>query len=156
MICLLGSYLSRSADIEVCRRLFLESPGNEQTARIFLALTNQPLNSGNMLEQGYMAAAKFIWCNFETNPLRKLKYFQEGKTLLETSITAEPGNVELRYLRMAIQISIPGFLNYHHAISEDKALMEKYLALRSFSRQDDELRARINLVLRALEKKEKK
>jgi hypothetical protein len=43
--------------------------------------------------------------------------------MLERAIQSDPQNIELRYLRLAIQTSIPAFLNYNKNIDSDKILL---------------------------------
>ena len=57
------------------------------------------------------------------NPISKLRRFKKGKTLIEEAVKKQPDNLEIRFLRLAIQTNLPAFLNYSDNIIED----EKYL-----------------------------
>jgi hypothetical protein len=60
------------------------------------------------------------------SPIKKLKYFNQGKTSLEQLI-AEEKSVENVYLRLLIQLNIPRLLNYYKNIDEDIAFLEAEL-----------------------------
>ncbi len=55
---------------------------------------------------------------------RKLKYFKEGKKILEEIIKKYPSFVELRWIRYCIQMNSPKILNYKQNIENDKSIIE--------------------------------
>lgn len=67
----------------------------------------------------YKGALLMKKAGLEKNPVEKLKFFKEGKLLLETAINNDNQNVELRFLRLMIQENAPKFLGYHSNINED-------------------------------------
>lgn len=77
--------------------------------------------------KGYLGAYTMISANHVFSPIQKLKSFNKGKDALEKSIVQLPKDVELRYVRYAIQISIPKFLGYKNNIQTDKKWMMEQL-----------------------------
>lgn len=76
---------------------------------------------------GYKAAATMLMAKYVINPFSKLNNFKKGKTLLEKAIDRDQKNIELRFIRYAIQLNAPSFLNYKNAINKDKVfLMDSY------------------------------
>lgn len=70
----------------------------------------------------YMLRAREEW-----NPMSKLASFRKGKAMLNEVINANPGNVEMRMLRLAAQLNAPGFLGYNDKIEDDKRMIaEQY------------------------------
>lgn len=57
-------------------------------------------------------------------PYKKLKYFNEGKKLLEDYILKNPTNLEARYVRFLVQNRVPFFLGYHKDQDLDKKFIE--------------------------------
>ena len=58
---------------------------------------------------------------------KKMRNFNKGTDLLETAIKEAPSDVELRFLRLTIQVNLPGFLGYNKNIDTDKNfLVNKY------------------------------
>lgn len=54
---------------------------------------------------------------------KKMGYFNNGTKILDQAVEEAPNEVELRFLRMTIQLNAPGFLNYSSEIEEDKAFV---------------------------------
>lgn len=69
---------------------------------------------------GYRGALTMIMASHVFNPVSKLRYFNSGKRILEDAISKEPGNTELRYLRLSVQSNLPSLLNYRASISNDR------------------------------------
>lgn len=66
-----------------------------------------------MAKHVFMPMSKYHWC------LKALEKFKEA-------IAASPGNLEIRYLRLAIQVNLPSILHMSGDIPEDK---QKILSL---------------------------
>jgi hypothetical protein len=64
-----------------------------------------------------------MMANYVFSPFRKMSYFSKGKNLLEKSIEKQKDNIELRFLRFAVQTSIPFFLGYGSSVKQDKLLL---------------------------------
>ena len=77
--------------------------------------------------KAYQAAGTCMRANYETSPISKLKYFNEGKKILEELII-EGKEVENVYLRLLLQLNVPRMLNYHKNIEEDVAFLKASLA----------------------------
>ena len=91
----------------------------------------------------YKGAALMTLANCVGNPWKKYQYFKSGKSELESAIKEEPDNFEIRYLRFAVQINLPGILNYSN-IEEDKQFLIERLILQV---QNTTLDAYMNFVL---------
>lgn len=52
--------------------------------------------------------------------LDKRSALKTGTTMLEEAIKEKPGNIELLFLRLSIQLNLPGFLGYDDNIETDK------------------------------------
>lgn len=73
--------------------------------------------------RGYLGAYTMIKANHVFSLIQKLKFFNTGKDMLEESISKLPNDIELRYIRYAIQISVPKFLGYSKNRAADKKVM---------------------------------
>ena len=69
---------------------------------------------------GYTGATKMIMSKHAFNPFTKLSYFNAGKKMLQSAIAKDKNNVELLFLRYAIQVSAPSILGYNEDINTDK------------------------------------
>lgn len=80
----------------------------------------------DILIRAYQAAATCRMAEFVSSPWTKLKFFNRGKEELENLIK-EDKHVELIYLRMLLQLNVPGILNYNKEIDEDLAFFVMHL-----------------------------
>jgi hypothetical protein len=94
-------------------------------------------NKENVKAMGYLGAFTMIKANHQLNPIKKIGSFNEGKKILEKAIAQAPNDVELRYVRYAIQISIPKFLAYNANLIEDKKILEEFKTTKDVSLQKD-------------------
>ncbi len=67
----------------------------------------------------YIASAIMSKAKHTYLPLKKMRYFDEGKKRLEVFIKKHPDHIEARYVRVLIQSEIPKFLNYHENLKKD-------------------------------------
>ena len=75
------------------------------------------------LKNGYLGVLEAMLAEHTFNPYKKLTYFNSGKKKLETAISMDSLNVELRYLRLGMQLNVPGFLGYNSSIEKDKTFI---------------------------------
>jgi hypothetical protein len=105
--------------------------------------------------RGYMAAMNFTKSRLYKFPLKKLKYFNRGKSILEEVIDAYPLNIELRYLRYSMQKKIPDFLGYNRNIDEDLVMIKKKIASSRMSIKIKSIILNNILILNELNEKDK-
>ncbi len=135
---------TNDSDINTVRNMFEKASVNEISANKLLAILNaEPNLSPTLL--GYKGSTLAMKAKYTINPYKKLKYFNEGKLLLEKAINKDAQNIELRYLRLAIQSNIPTFLNYNKNIDSDKILL--LVAIKSSLILDEDLLKKITLFL---------
>lgn len=72
------------------------------------------------LQEGYLGLVEAMMAEHAFNPMKKLSYFNNGKDRLESAIKKKNGSVELRYLRLGIQLNVPSILGYSDSIDKDK------------------------------------
>ena len=82
--------------------------------------------------EGFMAVGNFFMAKHAFNPLKKIYYFNHGKKMLESAVDDDPGNIELRLMRLIAQENIPKILGYHHHTEEDRTLI-----LKQYKKVDD-------------------
>lgn len=74
----------------------------------------------------YQAAGTCMMAEYVFSPIKKLKYFNEGKESLERTIEKEK-SVESVYCRLLVQLNVPRILNYHQHIEEDIEFLQAEL-----------------------------
>ncbi len=111
-------------DLVAVRKMYQEAAMNEKACQKLLFSLNSFDENNNPLLAGYKAGAKMMMARYAFNPFSKLSYFSSGRRLLEKSIQKDSKNLELRFIRFAIQTYAPKFLGYHHAIIEDRLFIK--------------------------------
>lgn len=81
---------------------------------------NLEKNAQTTVEKGYEAAYQMFMAKHTHNPIKKMRYFNSGKKLLEQQIAQDKNNTELRFIRLCIQYYIPDYLGYKSNIHSDK------------------------------------
>ncbi len=98
-----NSYRLASEDKELCREMIRSLQSRKDAVHI-----------------AYLGAFQSIWAKHAINPLNKLGTFRKGKKNIEEAVKMAPNNVEIRFIRLSVQLNAPGFLGYNDNISEDK------------------------------------
>lgn len=104
------SYSKAVLDKKLCKKMIEELELSKEKSVIALA---------------YLGAYQTIWANHVFNPLSKLATFKKGKNNIESAISKEPENVEIRYIRFSVQKNAPSFLGYNNNLKEDKDFLVK-------------------------------
>jgi len=104
------------------RNLYYKASASKEDAEKLKALL-ESIFTPNECIKGYIAASYMIEAMHVYNPSTKLSYFMNGKNLLDNAIKNEPGNIELKFLRICIQTNAPSFLGYNKHIDSDKAFI---------------------------------
>jgi hypothetical protein len=141
LLCVLSCWATESDVLEL-RKLYYQSYKDKTAAdKLYKETRTYDAKQPKML--GYKAVASMMMCNYVANPYTKVKYFYAGKGDLEKAIKASPGDVELRYLRYAVQEHVPSVLNYNGSMSEDRKILVTYLNDAGNREKDPDLHARI-------------
>ena len=84
------------------------------------------LENPEPIVKGYMGAIYVARARHITF-FKKMKNLNTGIDLLEEAIKGDPKDVELRFLRLTIQVNLPKFLGYHQDVEKDKIfVLENY------------------------------
>ncbi|MEO0897899.1 MAG: hypothetical protein AAFY71_15940 [Bacteroidota bacterium] len=74
----------------------------------------------------YQASARALMANHEWNPLTKLSLLKEAMGLFQKAVDKDPHNIEIRFLRFAIQHHTPDALQLSKHLNEDRDTFVKY------------------------------
>ena len=93
---------------------------------ILLKYSNPDNTILGYIGMSFMLKAKYAWL-----PNNKMDYFTKGKNFLETAISKDPSNVELKFMRFCVQNGTPRFLSYKMNLEKDKNfLIKSYPSIR--------------------------
>lgn len=105
------------------REAFLEASQQYSALKKFEQLLEEK-NSFSALGMAYKAALKALYAKYALIPAFKLGYFLEANQLLNEAIEQKPENIEIRFIRFAIESSLPTAA-HHYALHlrEDKKMI---------------------------------
>lgn len=124
-----GNHAGGKIDIMRVRSLYLNAATSETVCRELLEVTSAGAGQSNPLLAGYHGAAMMIMAKYYINPFRKLKWYSEGKELLEKALLEMGGSPELHFIRYSIQVASPPFLGYRRDLAKDRVSLEKFASL---------------------------
>ncbi|AWH85663.1 hypothetical protein HYN59_11335 [Flavobacterium album] len=105
------------SEMDTVRNSYRLAPGDKTVCKEMIALLE---NRKDAVSLAYLGAFRSIWAKHTPNPLSKLGTFRKGKKNIEAAVAAEPLNIEIRFVRLSVQLNAPGFLGYNDDIDEDK------------------------------------
>lgn len=125
-ILFLVSFLAQSQDLKTIRTQYPKAVESaEITAKLDGELAN--INSSNKpVLIAYKGAVLTLQAKFAQKNSDKKEFFKQGVSLIESAVSAESSNIELRYIRLSVQENAPKFLGYHKNIEEDKKFILKH------------------------------
>ncbi|WP_347051534.1 hypothetical protein [Flavobacterium olei] len=123
-------------DLATIRKMYPDVAKSETNAKEF---TDKLAGIGNNEEKilvAYKAASILVDSKFEKKIGQKIERFKEGAKLLEATIKSDPGNIEMRMIRLSIQEDVPGITGYKKNIKEDKKFITAYYKAQSGALKD--------------------
>jgi len=120
---LFSAFVSQGQDVATLQDIFLKVTEDRSQLKALFEKVNLDEEKETPLEKGYKGVLKAMMAENVSNPFTKYQYFVSGKERLEEAIALEPTNMELRCLRLAMQLNTPIFLGYRSKIEEDKSFI---------------------------------
>jgi hypothetical protein len=119
---------SQNINVDEARKLYAKSGENKDICKkLYEKLAEIDEKNQNLL-LGYKGAVLAEMAKHEKDAPKKLKFFKEGKRKLEQAILNDLENIELRFLRLSIQLHTPDALRYNGQIANDKAFIQDNLS----------------------------
>jgi hypothetical protein len=119
---LLYSKPASTQNIAELRRLFkAATSGQCKSEALYKAIPVVPLQNKAVV-MAYKGAGRTMMADCVFSPIRKQKYFNEGKELIEGAVSLAKNNIEVRFLRFIVQSNLPGFLGYDSLDEDSKFL----------------------------------
>jgi hypothetical protein len=98
---------------------------NDEKACAYLLKKCKPVVNPETVLKGYIGGLHIAQSKHA--PLfDKMSALNTGTELLEAALKEKPDNIELRFLRMTIQLNLPSFLNYNDNVESDKKFVLKH------------------------------
>ena len=146
---------SQNVSLETLRKDYYKlNTDSSACAKLYEKLNKT--NTSDKLILGYKGAISTSMANHVKNKQEKIKLFNNGKSLLEKSITADSSDVELRFLRFTIQSNCPKALGYYRQVNSDKKYIIDHLgSVKNSSLKNKITDYLLNTVMLSQEEKQK-
>jgi len=105
--------------IEKVRLDYRNAVENESVAKQLLEELQHSGNQ-NVLFMGYQAATEALMAKHAFMPTSKYSWCKKAMSHFEQAIAAAPENLEIRYLRLAVEVNLPSILGMSDDIPADK------------------------------------
>lgn len=119
-VSILAALFAATVNLTEVRQLFTTCAESEETNQKLLEMTDGYTIDYKPVVYAYHAAAEMTQANYASWPGTKLSYFNSGKEKLEKVVKKYPKNVEIRYIRFAVQFGSPSFLGYKDDLRTDQ------------------------------------
>src|SRR5688572_14231301 len=114
--------VAQQLDVKALRQLFYEARENEDKADLlFEKVGNYSGQEGILIS--YKAGAYALKAKYGANPLNKLKYVKKSQEYFSEAVQREPQNLEIRFMRYAVESQTPEFLGYSEHVKDDKNML---------------------------------
>ena len=118
---------AQTINVDEARKMYVKSGENNDVCNKLYSLLCQIDEKNQNLLLGYKGAVMAEMAKHEKDAPKKLKFFKEGKRKLDEAILNDLENIELRFLRLSIQLHTPDVLRYNGQIATDKEFIHENL-----------------------------
>ena len=112
-----GAHLS----VDAVRAAFVQSANDEDKTEQLLSDLSGNLSDPLLI--AYRAGTEALMGKFSSIPWTKYSYCKQAMKSFQDAVSKDPSNIEIRYLRIAVQANLPSFLNMSENIEEDKKVI---------------------------------
>ncbi|MBK0402188.1 hypothetical protein I5M27_04285 [Adhaeribacter sp. BT258] len=115
-------FAAQEINIPALRQLFYEARDSEKKADLlFEKIGNYGGKEGILI--AYKAGAYALKAKYGANPLNKLKNVKKAQQYFSEAVQRDPQNLEIRFMRYAVEVQTPDFIGYSEHVNEDKNLL---------------------------------
>lgn len=120
LICMVSS--GKGMELEKIRINYEKAASDKKICKAMIDKLSA--NTDDALHVAYLGAFQAIWAKHIINPVSKLSTFKKGKKNIEAAVKSKPEDVEIRFVRLSVQLNCPSFLGYSSKIDEDKKIVQ--------------------------------
>jgi len=114
---------SEGISLEETRRLYPKTTEDKEACEQLYKKLAESEYKDHALLTAYYGAVTATKANYLKEPGEKLKYFRQGRRLIEKAVAMDSLNTEIRFLRFTIQTNVPKAVKYDKEIDEDKQFL---------------------------------
>jgi len=118
----ISSNVDSDSQKEIVRSGFYQAIQDSKKADFLVAKISK-LRDKHPLFQAYHGATFAIMAKTRWNPFSATSLLNKSKEELNAAVKKSPNNIEIRFIRFAVQKNIPNFLGYSENTNEDKTFI---------------------------------
>lgn len=109
------------------RSLYAEAADQMAKAEQLYKFLEKIDKQGNALALAYWGGALALKAKNIFNPFSKLFYINQAQEMFRQAVSLSPENLEIRFIRMSIQINTPAILGLSNDWPEDKRILIQHI-----------------------------
>lgn len=113
------------SDISEVRNLYRYAKNSKENTDKFYELTQKGNHSEDPVIAAYYGCALTLKASFSEKTGDRISYFRKGRRMIEDAIESAPSNIELRMIRLSVQINAPRITRYRKNIDEDRKFLQE-------------------------------
>lgn len=91
----------------------------------------------------YKGALEALLTKTTWNFIKKISYLKESRTTFDKAYKLDPNNVEVRFLRLAVESQIPSYLGFSEHVDQDRKFVLSHLNQFNFNELDSDIQEEI-------------
>lgn len=135
-----GSSVNSYEDV---RGKYFEALRNTDIALSLYEEDYENMQEKDALLLAYKGALEAILTKTTWNVFKKMSYLRQSNSTLNKATRLDPKNVEVRFLRIAVQCQIPSYLGYNENIEEDRRYILHHIEDFNFQELDPKIQYEI-------------
>ena len=137
---------AQTNNLNQIRKSYLKSDKSEENIHKLIVKCEEYKSKKNSTIYAYRTVADLMLLKYEYNPLYKIKLFTDYSVKLDSIVTNNVNNIEIRFLRYCVQKQTPRLLGYN-----DKLELDYQFILQNIDIQTKELQEYIRSTIKSLQ-----
>ncbi|TFF40698.1 hypothetical protein [Mucilaginibacter psychrotolerans] len=122
-------------DLPVIRKLLVTALESKKTTDSLYNSLGE-IKERSALINAYMGTLEALKAKHAWNPYNKFKYLNDCEKTFKSAVTADPHNIEIRFMRFSIEHNVPKFLGYNKNLVVDRLEMVKQIDAKYYASAD--------------------
>lgn len=116
-------FLSSSSAIDELNtaRIYFQNGRDDKSAAEKLQTLTQGKETAIL--KAYNGGAVAILAKHQSNPYKKIEYLKRGLKIINSAVLLDAADIEIRFVRFAVEENIPSFISFTSHIESDKKML---------------------------------
>jgi hypothetical protein len=129
---------AQQPDLKVLRKqMVIAVEKSKTTDSLYKSLTD--IKEKNGITNGFVAALLALKAKHAWNPYSKIKYLNRSEKVFKEAVTADPHNIEIRFMRFSIEHNVPSIIGFNKDLTVDAEAIITQLDKKNYGSADKEM-----------------